>query len=77
VDGNIEPLVNEVAKFPFKYDKSGRCEKLGADNKCMVYETRPDVCVVDKMWEKHTHFISKEQYHKIAESHCKTLQDGL
>jgi hypothetical protein len=36
-------------KFPYKYDTSGRCEKLTADNRCSVYENRPTVCRIDRM----------------------------
>lgn len=34
--------------FPFEVN-NGRCEKLTEDNKCSVYESRPDICNIDKM----------------------------
>lgn len=41
-----------VASFPFKTNEKGWCEKLGADGQCSIYETRPDVCNVEKSFEK-------------------------
>jgi hypothetical protein len=29
--------------FPYKWDETGKCEML-VDNKCSVYETRPNTC---------------------------------
>ena len=37
--------------FPHQFDETGRCEKLGEDNKCTVYEDRPVICNLDKMLE--------------------------
>ena len=30
----------------------GRCPKLTDDNKCSIYDTRPDICRVDVMAKK-------------------------
>jgi len=39
--------------FPYGVKEDGRtCEKLGEDNKCMVYENRPDMCNVETMFYK-------------------------
>jgi hypothetical protein len=40
--------VREVAAFPYSFDKDGACEKLGADNRCTVYDARPDICNIEK-----------------------------
>jgi uncharacterized protein len=36
----------EELSFPYKWDETGRCEKLQNDNRCSVYENRPLLCRV-------------------------------
>lgn len=42
--------VIKIAKgsFPYKADENGACEML-ENNKCKVYDHRPDLCNIDKM----------------------------
>lgn len=43
---------------------------LGEDNKCKVYDNRPDVCSVEKMFDKfhsHTGATRKEIFKKEAQ----------
>lgn len=40
-----------ISKFPYKWDETGRCEQLGEDNKCKVYENRPLLCRIDEVGE--------------------------
>ncbi len=47
-------LVIEQAKqigFPYGVNEKGWCEKLGENGLCMVYETRPDMCNIEKMYK--------------------------
>ena len=37
--------------FPYRVDETGRCEMLDENNKCKVYDHRPDICNIDKMIE--------------------------
>jgi len=56
---------------------NGTCKYLNViDNSCEIYEERPDICRVDKMFdtEYHKHFSRKEFYVKNAEV-CNYLQD--
>lgn len=46
--GNIDLRTKTVATFPFKTSPEGACSKLDENGKCSIYETRPDVCRVDK-----------------------------
>lgn len=46
-------FLKEVISFPYRYDETGRCENMGDDMKCKVYNNRPDICDVVKTWEKH------------------------
>lgn len=44
-------------------------------NLCTVYETRPDICRVDAMYEKKfSSFYSKEEYYKLNMEGCRLLQ---
>ena len=50
--GSEDPATIELANFPYEADESGACIKL-VDNRCSVYETRPDICNVKKIWQKY------------------------
>jgi Fe-S-cluster containining protein len=39
------------AGFPYTWDAQGVCEMLTPGNKCKVYDTRPTLCSVEKMYE--------------------------
>lgn len=53
---------------------NGGCGHLVA-NKCSIYDSRPDVCSVRKMWEQnHRAVYSWEEYCAITEKVCDTLK---
>lgn len=53
----------------------GVCRYL-KDNLCSIYETRPDVCRVDKMYEKcFKDKMTKEEFYQLNYESCKLLQD--
>jgi uncharacterized protein len=74
--GNKTDLVKDVSSFPHDYDLAGKCEMLGDDNKCKVYENRPDICNVEKTRDKHFNWLSKEKYFEITEGLCKQIQEN-
>lgn len=37
--------------FPYEAKEDGSCEMLDENNQCKVYENRPDVCSVEKMYK--------------------------
>lgn len=39
--------------FPYKVNLLGACEMLGDDNKCKVYDHRPDCCSMEKLYYNH------------------------
>lgn len=43
------PVSVMLREFPHSYDNNGRCEMLGEDNKCTIYNTRPDICNIKKI----------------------------
>lgn len=71
--GNTKADVMEVAGFPFSFDSKGACEHLKEDNSCGVYDQRPDICRVEKVWEKHHPDLSREQYYRSAAMVCNSM----
>jgi Fe-S-cluster containining protein len=49
-------FIDCMVLFPHKRDETGRCEKLGNDNRCTVYLKRPFVCNVKRVFK---HLFSK------------------
>lgn len=43
--------------FPYQVNEKGWCEMLGEDNKCKVYNNRPDICRMEKTFYN---FFSKQ-----------------
>jgi len=68
VDNHIEEL-----GFPYKYDEEGRCEMLSKDNKCLVYNNRPDICNIEIMRKRYG--ISKERYYEMTAEVCNKIMD--
>ncbi len=52
------------------------CANLLPDNSCAIYETRPTLCRVDKMFEKFQHKMSWEQYKAATAVVCAQLQEN-
>lgn len=43
---------------------------------CEIYETRPDVCRIDKMYKKYfKHIYSKREFYVVNMKACNILQD--
>lgn len=64
--------VKELAEF---HTGDGICIHLNSDNLCDIYATRPDICNVEKMYEKKYRLLmSKEDYEKMNMEGCKLLQ---
>jgi len=70
---NAKDIINTRPEFnfPYKWDKSGRCEMLGDDNMCKVYNERPLICNVDKL--KAFYGISKKKFYAINIEGCHNL----
>jgi len=73
MDSSI-PFVKAFQDFPFKADEDGACEKLDEDGNCTVYEDRPLVCNVEKMFEKfHKHKTTKKKHYFEQAVICNSL----
>lgn len=69
-------VAQAVVNFPFRTDETGKCEKLGANNECTVYDTRPEICSIDKVYEQYLATqMTREQWYRRNESMCKVMQD--
>lgn len=54
-------------------DGSGRCIHL-KNNLCDIYDTRPDICRVDVMYEKiYSDIYSREDFYRLNEEACRQL----
>lgn len=66
--------------FPYGLKPDGSCEMLAEDGKCKVYETRPDVCRVDKIYENNLkHLMTRKEFYKQNSVFCNMWmdQDGV
>jgi Fe-S-cluster containining protein len=66
-------LLREVALFPYKWDATGRCEKLNENNRCVVYDKRPAICSISSNWKKHHSEIPLLEYYKRAAAACNAM----
>jgi Fe-S-cluster containining protein len=51
----------------------GVCRYL-VDNLCSIYENRPDICNVDKMYIYFSSGMTHKQYDKLMEDSCKLIK---
>jgi Fe-S-cluster containining protein len=74
--GETNVYVQEVAAFPHDFDNTGRCSMLTQDNKCSVYDNRPLICDIKRVWEKFhkpTEAITLEQYYLSGVMECNKM----
>lgn len=70
--GSEDEQIIGIANFPFKCDETGKCEMLGDGNICKVYDNRPLICNVEKLYEKYyKNEMSKQNFFDINEQICK------
>ena len=55
----------------------GSCIHLTSDNKCAIFETRPDACNGDKIYARDWSHISKEDYCKACEVFHKIIKENV
>lgn len=54
----------------------GICIYLSEDNLCTIYQRRPDICNVEKMYAlRYKDIMAKEVYEKLNMEGCHLLQD--
>jgi Fe-S-cluster containining protein len=64
-----------IKTFPFAEEfalKDGSCKHLTKENKCGIYETRPDFCNVKKRSENS--LLGEKGYYKLFSMACNHMQ---
>lgn len=60
-------------KFPYKLDDNGKCEKLGDDGKCTVYDKRPNICRSE--WILKMSKMNVNDFYDGVVDNCNKLMD--
>jgi Fe-S-cluster containining protein len=64
--------------FQLPRAKNGGCGHLNDDNSCAIYDTRPDICNVQKSWKQiHSKYITWDEYIELSLNACKVLEKEL
>lgn len=57
------------------YDRGdGVCKNLGSNNKCGIYEHRPNLCNGKYVYERFYSDITVADFHRMIETYCKQIQ---
>ena len=65
--------VSSLYYFPYKWDETGKCENLGDDNKCKIYESRPLICNIDAFIDALG--LDRKEFHDVNIGICNKLVD--
>lgn len=62
-----------------KYDLgNGRCINLTDDNLCAIYDKRPEICNVNKMYESmYSKQMSEEEFLRLNVEVCKEIKKAF
>lgn len=67
-------LISELKEYD---SGNGVCKFLTEENLCSIYDSRPDVCNVEKMYEvKYKFLYTREEYDRLNMKGCILLQKG-
>lgn len=67
------PVVQELSEFPHKWDDDGVCEHH-KDNRCAIYDHRPDVCNIARTWWKHFRPMKRQEFFDVNKAVCDTMK---
>lgn len=65
---NLHPELRHLASI------GGRCRHLNLDNRCDIYETRPDACRQGVAYERYGKGMSREDWDRLSNECCIFLQ---
>jgi len=68
----LESPAKEIMHFPYKHE-NGRCEKLGKNNECTIYENRPIVCSFEKFIDAFN--LNKDKIFGMSIKSCNKMMD--
>lgn len=58
------------------YDRGdGVCRFLGQDNLCTIYDKRPDICNVAKMYSLFSAQLGRDEYYKLMTQSCMRIKE--
>lgn len=63
----------EEAKFLDRGD--GVCKYLDKNNLCMIYDFRPEICRVDKMYKRYKNKMTWDEYLELSYESCDKLRE--
>ena len=66
--------INLVDGLKHLQNGDGVCQYL-VDNRCSIYEDRPDLCRYEKVYEMMKDRFTIEEYDKISVQYCEQLQN--
>ncbi len=74
--GKCCKMVGQKSMYKHLDRGDGICRYFDEDtNLCSIYENRPDICNVDKMYELfYKNILSKSEYYKLNYEACKKIK---
>ena len=59
-----------------RYDRGdGICIHLQADNRCEIYEKRPNFCNGQYVYEHYFSHMTVNEFHKIVAAYCEKIRE--
>ena len=55
----------------------GVCRHLKEDNLCEIYDSRPDICNVEKMYSAFASQMSKDEYYRRMTESCLQIKKAF
>ncbi len=71
---SVPAHVLALFNLPTHPNQSG-CGNLLPDNRCAIYDTRPEICNVHTMWRKST--LSWDDYCDLSKKMCEELRTNI
>ena len=69
----------KVGKFDFmkEFDRGdGACKHLKADNTCAIYENRPTICNVERLYEERfKDEMTRDEWDRLNSEGCRELKE--
>jgi Fe-S-cluster containining protein len=65
--------------FPYAVNEKGWCEMLDENNKCKVYDNRPEICRMDKTYDNYfSKLMTRAEYYTVNTKLCNQFmkEDG-
>lgn len=70
---------SKVGKFPSmkEFDRGdGACKHLNGDNTCAIYENRPTICNVDRLYEERfKDDMTRDEWYRLQYEGCRELKE--